>query len=320
MHKKIFFSIIVLQITCIVYICFMMYTKYTSQSIAISPIQKNTIQLSPTDKLQYFFEPKPNITIIEPYYKDVSLSTAPKYSINNDALNERFSYPIQKDKNTFRIITLGDSFTYGLYVDTKNNWPEQLEDMLHTMCKNDKKYEVINLAVSNYDIQYSLERLKQRGVKYNPDLVIWFVKYDDFSQINEIILPLRRDYYKKMKISEGLDKDQNNGTFWPYAQEVMKQFEEKYSAEQILTKQQEILQSIHTVYTDDLLMVLLDMEPRRHKIFLDTFAKNRPNTFIYNQLPDFSRLPDRHPDVKGHTEIAKNIFTYLMKSNISVCN
>ena len=52
------------------------------------------------------------------------------YTINNDSLNERFNYSENKDKNTFRIITLGASYTYGLYVDTKNNWTEILEDIL----------------------------------------------------------------------------------------------------------------------------------------------------------------------------------------------
>ena len=112
------------------------------------------------------------------------------YNINSDTFNERFDYEINKDDKTFRIITLGDSFTFGYIVDTKNNWTELLEDKLNQLhCANFDKIEVINLGVVGYDIQYSVERFKLRGKKYNPDLVLWLLKGDDFQEIKEIVQP-----------------------------------------------------------------------------------------------------------------------------------
>lgn len=318
-NKLFFICLIIAQLFFIFFIAFKLYKIYTTPRISIAPIEKNTIHISPTDKLKYFFEPKPNMVITEPYYKQVGLSTPPVYTINHDTLHDRFDYPEKKDKKTFRIITLGDSFTYGLYVNTKDNWTEVLETLLSS-CSSDMHFEVINLAVSNYDIQYSIERLKKRGIKYNPDLVIWFLKYDDFTQINEITLPLKRQYYKEMNINEGSDKNTENGKFWPYAEKVMQAFEEKYSQDQILSKQQEFLQSIHTFYTGNLLTVLFGMEPYRHKEVIETFVKQRKNTFVYTQLPEVSRLPDRHPSTKGHKEIAENIFKHMIDKKIVPCN
>ena len=56
---------------------------------------------------------------------------------------------IKKNKDTFRIITLGDSFTFGMYINTKDNWTELLEDKLNSDmgCKNISMFEVINLGV-----------------------------------------------------------------------------------------------------------------------------------------------------------------------------
>jgi hypothetical protein len=53
------------------------------------------------------------------------------YTFNQDGLNERYDYNTTKPDGIFRIITLGDSFTFGHFVDTKDNWTERLEDLLN---------------------------------------------------------------------------------------------------------------------------------------------------------------------------------------------
>ena len=131
----------------------------------ISVVKLNSISLfnSGDSKLEYFFEPNPN--------------NSEDYSTNQDLLNERFNYATEKGQSTFRIIAIGDSHTYGLYVETRKNYPELLENMLNdqVICGLYSKFEVINLGVPGYDLSYSYERFRRRGVKYKPDLVIWFV-------------------------------------------------------------------------------------------------------------------------------------------------
>lgn len=321
MHKqrKIFVLTIILQLLAISYLLYITYAKYNSRTVFVAPLDRKTIHISPTDTLRYFFELKPNIVITDPYYREVFLTTAPKYRINNDTLNERFNYSIEKPKKTYRIITLGDSFTFGKYVNTSDNWPEQLEKKLKS-CKKGSGFEVINLGIPGYDIQYSLERFKKRGIKYHPDLIIWFLKDDDFEQINEITLPIKRAYFEEMRKNGVLEKSMKNGEYWPHTNKTIHEFEEKYSIEQILAKQLEIMRSINKYYAGDILIVSPKTTFRNNKSIIEEFAKKRKKTYIYLDLPDFSILPDHHPNTQGHREIAKNIFTSLINKNLLACN
>lgn len=316
-YKKILISILAIQVLIIGYLCFSLYAKKAFSPVFVAPLDKTTLHSSPSGTLRYFYEPKPNITITEAYYQLVSLPFAPQYTINKDTLNERFDYPIQKDTNTFRIITLGDSFTFGHYINTADNWPESLEIQLET-CTN-KKFEVINLAVPGYDIQYSVERYKKRGIKYNPDLVIWFLKNDDFDQINEITYPLKMKYLKEMKQNGEFQKSIAKGQYWPHTEKAIQELKKKYTVNKILAEQLKIMRSLNNYYTGTLLVVSPE-----NKIFFNTsvvqaFAKNRKKTFTYLNLPNFSRLPDGHPNKEGHTQIAKNIYTNLLKQQLVSC-
>src|SRR3989344_857994 len=104
------------------------------------------------ENLKYFFESIPN---------NIQIHTAEwlgykvQNRINSDGLNDNIEYKIEKDDSTYRIITIGDSFTFGLYVQTKDNYPEQLEVMLNSKlkCNSVKKFEVINLGENIYDIE-----------------------------------------------------------------------------------------------------------------------------------------------------------------------
>ena len=134
------------------------------------------------NKLKYFYEPEAN-TI----KKEIKKPYKATYTINKDALNERFNYPVKKEKSVYRIMILGDSLAYGPYIDTSKNWTELLEDKLNKdkNRSNIKKFEVINLGVDGYDIEYTIERYKTRGERYDPDLIIWPIR--SFYRINELM-------------------------------------------------------------------------------------------------------------------------------------
>lgn len=318
-RKKIFLGILLLQLSIIFYLLFTIYAKYSTALVSITPLDKKMLDISSSGSLQHFFEPKGNKNIKEMYHQRVSLSTAPVYTINKDTLNERFDYEVAKPNDTFRIITLGDSFTYGYFVNTKDNWPERLEDILNSECKNDQKYEVINLSVPNYDIQYSVERFKKRGMKYQPDLLLWFLKHDDFAQINEITLPEKRKLQDEMIKSGEFEKSMKNGEYWPHTEQVIEAFKKNYGTEEILKKQLSFLLSLNKYYTGKLLIVLPHIEHDVNRSLLKSFAQKRENTYLYLDLPEFSRFPDLHPNTKGHLEIAANIYSYQIHQNLLPC-
>lgn len=89
--------------------------------------------------------------------------------INSQGIRSDKEFTLDKPDDTFRIILLGDSFFMGYEVELENSMSWLLEDKL-----NDKglKTEVINLAVSGFGTAENLITLKNRGTKFNPNLVI----------------------------------------------------------------------------------------------------------------------------------------------------
>jgi lysophospholipase L1-like esterase len=323
MKSKLFFlSIILFQISIIIFLSYKIFLKKQRVlgKAVINPIKKENIIQTDT-KLKYFYEPKPNTHEIVNEWVPYKAT----YTINNDALNERFDYEIEKKENVFRIITLGDSFTYGLYVDTKNNWPERLEDKLNTdlLCKGVNKYEVINLGVHGYDIQYSLNRYINRGSKYNPDLIIWFLKEDDVLQVNEIMLEKEHYYAKEMRETGEFQKLVDKGILYPSWAKAMQDVFNEYGKDQILDIQRSFLKEFDNQYKGKLVVVTFPNEPKDVKNFLrDEVSKNKDAVF-FDGLDDIyqdSKLyfpNDGHPTSEGHKVIAENIFDYLKEMHLT---
>ena len=99
--------------------------------------------------------------------------------INSKGLRD-FDYSYTKPNNTYRIVILGDSVTYGWPGKMMDSWPKQLESLLNNNSNNSsKKFEVINMGTSGYDILQEVELLKTKGLKYNPDVIIFGYTMND---------------------------------------------------------------------------------------------------------------------------------------------
>ncbi len=101
---------------------------------------------------------------------------------NNEGLRD-IEHPINKKKNEFRIIALGDSFTEGVGVTTlEDTWVKVLERNLNEQFPN-KKTTIINAGISSSDPFFELVLLKQNLLKYNPDVVIMTLNQSDIDEI-----------------------------------------------------------------------------------------------------------------------------------------
>jgi lysophospholipase L1-like esterase len=270
-------------------------------------IHKEDIIFPEQSEFRYYSLLKPN-TVVEEQpnwlpYKAVS-------TYNNDGLNDRFDYQVKKPVDTFRIIALGDSFTYGEYVNTADSWPEQLEELLKNspVCKS-KKFEVINLGVHGFDIPYTVKRYEEVGAKYQPDLIIWFESGTGFSRINEVESTITFACQKKeqvMKVPTNLD-------CWTQGKNALK---ERYTDAQVTTYLSKYMARFFTtVPQTPVMFVTFSNLPESNKAKLTEWIANKDHTTLLPIVPDISKqegtLLDGHPNAKGHQVIAQTILQKL---------
>ncbi|MGH7785242.1 MAG: SGNH/GDSL hydrolase family protein [Candidatus Binatia bacterium] len=85
---------------------------------------------------------------------------------------------------TVRILCLGDSNTYGLYLAPEHAWPSQLQRLLDA--RTPGRYQVINLGFPGTPSSRIVENLPTFLMQFQPDLVIMLVGVNDllFGPIN----------------------------------------------------------------------------------------------------------------------------------------
>lgn len=101
--------------------------------------------------------------------------------ISAQGTNDRL-YEIKKPANTFRIVVVGDSVTFGWKVPRESAMPKVLERLLNT--RTDSAYEVINLSVPGYNTAQESEVIKTKALELDPDLVVLSFCH------NDVYLPL----------------------------------------------------------------------------------------------------------------------------------
>jgi hypothetical protein len=311
--KKTFFLIVAIELIMIASLVFYIYEKAVRDNLSTNPIEKSAILYSPTQELKHFYEPKAGS--VDPDLNDSPIKA--KYTINDDTLNERYDYPRLKSDKTYRIITLGDSFTYGLYVDTEDNWTEVLEDKLNGLkCPNIVKFEVINLGVHGYDTRYAVERYNKRGVKYQADLVIWL--FVDMLRIDEKLIPFSNQYEKKLGNTDDY--------YLPWRQARL-DIMDSLGVSGVIAYQKKSLQLFEDLYKGQLLVVpswRIAKNSPEEKLLKEFSATGKSFHYLNSiqTLSDKSLLfdTDPHPNTKGHDYIASQLLKYLSGSDIFSCD
>lgn len=273
--------------------------------------------------LKYYTEPAVSQAEVDPSLWQTKRVV---WTYNSDSLNERFEYAPQKSQKTYRIITLGDSFTFGDHVSTMDNWTEKLEDLLNTekICPNFDKYEVINLGVCGYDIQYEVERYKLRGQKYNPNLVIWMLINNDFEEINELSMPLQNKYYEQLKKEHKLDP------LYPYRESDelgREEFLRLYNEKQRFALEDSYFSDFSKLYQGPLLLVTYPFLGYHYKIHMQQWAEQRDHSYYEDSLPDlyasdelsFKAFLDLHPTALAHQLIAQKMYQYIVDNSLISC-
>ncbi len=321
--KSVILMITVFEILAILFLLYYLifFTKLVFKKISVVPVNKDEISLNKLSPLKYFYENQKNTVIIDiPPWKN---GQKVKYSLNNDGLNSLRECSIDKPTSTLRIMAIGDSFTFGQFVNTRDNWTTILENLLNKKqpCSKYTKYEVINLGVMDYDIQYAAEEYRIKGKKYDPDLIIWFLKDDDFMTINEYQQPI---YDKLIKELSPKSKEIffNDGVYYPIGIRANSEFKKKYGNEKIIKYQQEYLNNLFKDFNNKLVLLTFDATDKNYKNIMIATAKENKSTYFTDGLKDFYSLKntnlvfgDGHPNNNGHKKIAEFLFEFIIKNN-----
>ena len=118
-------------------------------------------------------------------YKDIELLNShdygydPELGWDTETTGDRIrgSKLISKvpDKSILRILTVGDSFTFGTDVDEHENFP-------YLLGKQIPRVEVLNMGVPGYGIDQAYLKYRSFGQSYRPDVIIFGVYVSDYER------------------------------------------------------------------------------------------------------------------------------------------
>jgi lysophospholipase L1-like esterase len=96
--------------------------------------------------------------------------------------------PIAKPPDTYRILVLGDSIAFGFGVAEKDAFPRVVERQLrdHTLRAGHPRVEVINAGVPGWNLVNSYLFLKERGLAFQPDLVLLTLVNNDVPAVDKL--------------------------------------------------------------------------------------------------------------------------------------
>lgn len=288
--------------------------------------------ITTNNNLSHFYEWKPGY--VDKY--NMPWSTEEAYlTINKDGLNDTHDYPVSKDQGTFRIIALGDSFTQGTYAKTENSYPKKIEEALNKnfICPNIKKFEVLNFGVGGYDIEYAAQRYLTRGLKYQADLILWFLKDDDFDELAERARQRTDQYIASLTKEEKIDlakwskydkipqdiRESNNVIAWEkiyymVREELLKELGEK----QFFNIQSRAILSVAHSTKNPIILFTFGFTKTYYKMRMKSWANTEPNIRFFDGVRNIYELGashrpfDGHPNTQGYTIIKEDIFQYLI--------
>lgn len=136
-------------------ICSLMFCLLAIEAVA------RTFRLLPPPSQNFRFSPTKGYELV-PGHKE----------INSHGLRDR-EYSVVKPPHTFRILALGDSFTYGDGVALEETWMKDLERRLNRQLGDTGiHFEVLNAGIPGYNTHQELIHLQDVGLQFDPNLVV----------------------------------------------------------------------------------------------------------------------------------------------------
>ncbi len=109
----------------------------------------------------------------------------------------KYEHVLRENKKAFRILCLGDSFTYGIGADARFSYPAQMQEILNKR-EQDNKVEVFNLGVPGYNSAQVLKKLKEESPNLKPDAVVIMCGANDTWNFDDIKIRLDGELFRSL--------------------------------------------------------------------------------------------------------------------------
>jgi hypothetical protein len=127
----------------------------------------------------------PNLNSIETIYP------LRPYRLVSNSVGLRNTEEVNPDPNVLRVMTIGDSFTFGFYVHNEEAYPSRLEELLEQ--NYPQRFQVLNAAMPGYTLADELAYLQDKGLQLEPDMIVLgFYTNDIFDYMPEL-----RQYFQR---------------------------------------------------------------------------------------------------------------------------
>ncbi|MBU1854214.1 MAG: SGNH/GDSL hydrolase family protein [Nanoarchaeota archaeon] len=241
-----------------------------------------------------------------------------------------YEFRTDKDENTYRIIVIGDSLTFGLYQNLNETFPKILESKLREN-ENECYFEVYNFAIPGYNTAQEVEVLKDKALIFDPDLMILaYVLNDDmygadsgvwrkfttsrlkiFDFIKLRFMQMKKRFAKKGITEKGFEeiKAISEKNDFPVLVAVFPIFHYQKNVSILIngtisTKEKYVFENVHKN------MILLSKEN-------GFMALDMVQIYGTKKLVEDYRADGWHPNNKGHKVAAEAIYDFL-KENINL--
>jgi hypothetical protein len=254
-------------------------------------------------------------------------------------------YQPAKPPGTLRILTVGDSFTFGYGVAEDSTYGRYLEALLSRPSPACPRPEVINAGVNGYNARQELAFIKRIGIRYDPDIVIVGFTPNDLllegqarlvpnrmflkelvarsavyqflaPRVRSVLLHRERRRYDAVMSRVGAEPEAYAVSAWDSIRSVLGNFQAVASAAHFVpvvvalpTKEQ-----VQAGPSGWLSRSFRDLQQQTGLISVDllpTFFRADPSGRVL-----FLDEPTKHPNPQGHRLAAQEVYANLSRSHL----
>ena len=212
----------------------------------------------------------------------------------------------EKPAGVFRILTYGDSETFGWSVDLDKTWQRQMEQI-------DKNIQVINLGVPGYNIENIANHVEKTLLNFEPDLVIYlFNKNDVYKPLN--YHPLLSKSYLYLIVNMGIYQlKAQQRKQWRLSQDG-KEYFQKHLQKIIFACKQANAPLVLAIQHWKYISLLPESHQQEQQILLNSVQ----TTNVENIVAEFPQR-DAHLTEPAHRALATHICKVIAAGNQQLC-